>query len=60
MIDIDDLQLRPEGVDGATMQNSVAPGDKLADALVDMQRGAMVRALDQTRHNKTKRRSCWG
>ena len=38
--------------------NSVAPGEKLGDALEDIERDAIVRALEQTRYNKTKRRSC--
>jgi two-component system, NtrC family, response regulator PilR len=34
--------------------NSVAPGEKLGDALEDIERDAIVRALEQTRYNKTK------
>ena len=36
------------------IQNSVAPGEKLGDALEDIERDAIVRALEQTRYNKTK------
>jgi two-component system response regulator PilR (NtrC family) len=32
----------------------VAPGEKLGDALEDIERDAIVRALEQTRYNKTK------
>ena len=34
--------------------NSVAPGEQLGDALEDIERDAIVRALEQTRYNKTK------
>ena len=34
--------------------NTVAPGEKLGDALEDIERDAIVRALEQTRYNKTK------
>lgn len=54
-IDTRDLQLRPKtSTTEAPMQNSVAPGEKLGDALEDMERDAIVRALEQTRYNKTK------
>lgn len=36
------------------MQKTVAPGEKLGDALEDMERDAIVRALEQTRYNKTE------
>jgi len=52
-----DLQLRPKvsasepvAIAGA----SVAPGEKLGEALEDIERDAIVRALEQTRYNKTK------
>jgi len=56
IIDAGDLQLRPktaaaEPVAGA---HGVAPGERLGDALEDMERDAIVRALEQTRYNKTK------
>jgi two-component system response regulator PilR (NtrC family) len=41
-----------ESVAAAT--HSVAPGERLGDALEDMERDAIVRALEQTRYNKTK------
>lgn len=54
-IDTHDLQLRPKAANAEVpMQNSVAPGEKLGDALEDMERDAIVRALEQTRYNKTK------
>lgn len=55
VIDAGDLQLRPK-VSGAEVPipNSVAPGEKLGDALEDIERDAIVRALEQTRYNKTK------
>jgi two-component system response regulator PilR (NtrC family) len=54
-IDARDLQLRPKVPNTeAAVQNSVAPGEKLGDALEDMERDAIVRALEQTRYNKTK------
>ena len=36
------------------IQNTVGPGEKLGDALEDIERDAIVRALEQTRYNKTK------
>jgi two-component system, NtrC family, response regulator PilR len=55
VIDVGDLQLRPK-VAGSevSIQNSVGPGEKLGDALEDIERDAIVRALEQTRYNKTK------
>ena len=51
-----DLQLRPKvtGAPDLAIANSVAPGEKLGDALEDIERDAIVRALEQTRYNKTK------
>jgi two-component system, NtrC family, response regulator PilR len=55
VIDVGDLQLRPKVAGGdLSIQNSVAPGEKLGDALEDIERDAIVRALEQTRYNKTK------
>jgi two-component system, NtrC family, response regulator PilR len=55
VIDVGDLQLRPK-VANAEMPipSTVAPGEKLGDALEDIERDAIVRALEQTRYNKTK------
>lgn len=55
VIDVGDLQLRPKVANNEVpIQNSVAPGEKLGDALEDIERDAIVRALEQTRYNKTK------
>jgi two-component system response regulator PilR (NtrC family) len=55
VIDAGDLQLRPKvGTNEVTIPSSVAPGEKLGDALEDIERDAIVRALEQTRYNKTK------
>ena len=55
VIDAGDLQLRPKVANTEmAIQNSVAPGEKLGDALEDIERDAIVRALEQTRYNKTK------
>lgn len=54
-VDARDLQLRPKVSSAeAPIQNTVAPGEKLGDALEDIERDAIVRALEQTRYNKTK------
>ena len=54
-IDVGDLQLRPKAAGGdAPIQSGVAPGENLGDALEDIERDAIVRALEQTRYNKTK------
>jgi two-component system response regulator PilR (NtrC family) len=50
-----DLQLRPKvAATEVPIPNSVAPGERLGDALEDIERDAIVRALEQTRYNKTK------
>ncbi|MDY6948329.1 MAG: sigma-54 dependent transcriptional regulator [Pseudomonadota bacterium] len=55
VIDVSDLQLRPKvSAAEVAMPNSVAPGERLGDALEDIERDAIVRALEQTRYNKTK------
>jgi two-component system response regulator PilR (NtrC family) len=55
VIQASDLQLRPKTTPvETTKQNSVVPGEKLGDALEDIERDAIVRALEQTRYNKTK------
>ncbi|MFL6549133.1 MAG: sigma-54-dependent transcriptional regulator, partial [Povalibacter sp.] len=55
VVDVGDLQLRPKTVAASTpAQNSVAAGENLGDALEDIERDAIVRALEQTRYNKTK------
>lgn len=50
-----DLQLRPKvsGMEKAT-PGHVTPGEPLGEALEDIERDAIVRALEQTRYNKTK------
>lgn len=56
MIDASDLQLRPRVAQTAEQaaSTSVAPGENLGEALEDIERDAIVRALEQTRYNKTK------
>jgi len=55
VIDIGDLQLRPKAVAAeAPAHSTVTPGEPLGDALEDIERDAIVRALEQTRYNKTK------
>lgn len=55
VIDVSDLQLRPKvSPTEVAIPNSVAPGERLGDALEDIERDAIVRALEQTRYNKTK------
>jgi len=55
VIDASDLQLRPKvAPTDVPIPNSVAPGERLGDALEDIERDAIVRALEQTRYNKTK------
>lgn len=54
-IDIADLQLRPKvNPVEKTSSGPVAPGEPLGEALEDIERDAIVRALEQTRYNKTK------
>ena len=55
VIDAGDLQLRPKVTPSeVAIPNSVAAGEPLGDALEDIERDAIVRALEQTRYNKTK------
>jgi two-component system response regulator PilR (NtrC family) len=55
VIELSDLQLRPKvSATEVAIPNSVAPGERLGDALEDIERDAIVRALEQTRYNKTK------
>ena len=55
VIEAGDLQLRPKtAAVEPTTSPAVAPGERLGDALEDMERDAIVRALEQTRYNKTK------
>jgi two-component system response regulator PilR (NtrC family) len=55
VIDVGDLQLRPKvAPNEVAIANSVGPGEPLGDALEDIERDAIVRALEQTRYNKTK------
>jgi len=54
-IDVGDLQLRPAaGVVEIATKGAVTSGDRLGEALEDIERDAIVRALEQTRYNKTK------
>jgi two-component system response regulator PilR (NtrC family) len=54
-IDTSDLQLRPKTSTAEPINKSaVTPGEHLGDALEDIERDAIVRALEQTRYNKTK------
>jgi two-component system response regulator PilR (NtrC family) len=54
-IDVSDLQLRPAtGALEKPATGTVAAGEPLGDALEDIERDAIVRALEQTRYNKTK------
>jgi two-component system response regulator PilR (NtrC family) len=55
VIDVTDLQLRPKVTSTEIpITNTVATGERLGDALEDIERDAIVRALEQTRYNKTK------
>jgi two-component system response regulator PilR (NtrC family) len=55
IIDAGDLQLRPKTKSSdASIQTNVPRGENLGDALEDIERDAIVRALEQTRYNKTK------
>jgi two-component system, NtrC family, response regulator PilR len=55
VIDAGDLQLRPKvTASEVAIPNSVTAGEPLGDALEDIERDAIVRALEQTRYNKTK------
>jgi two-component system, NtrC family, response regulator PilR len=54
-IDVVDLQLRQAGgVLDRSVAGAVTNGEPLGDALEDIERDAIVRALEQTRYNKTK------
>jgi two-component system, NtrC family, response regulator PilR len=55
VIDAKYLQLRPKMSSAEVpLQSAVAAGESLGDALEDIERDAIVRALEQTRYNKTK------
>jgi two-component system, NtrC family, response regulator PilR len=55
VIAVADLQLRPKVTSAEkSTQNHVTPGEPLGEALEDIERDAIVRALEQTRYNKTK------
>jgi two-component system, NtrC family, response regulator PilR len=55
VIDASDLQLRPKVSNtDVPAQSTVTPGENLGEALEDIERDAIVRALEQTRYNKTK------
>lgn len=56
-IDVADLQLRPRSSNTAERHSTnadVVPGEALGDALEDIERDAIMKALEQTRYNKTK------
>ncbi|MES1190549.1 MAG: sigma-54 dependent transcriptional regulator [Steroidobacter sp.] len=58
-IDVGDLQLRPKAatteiVEKPKISAEVLPGEALGDALEDIERDAILKALEQTRYNKTK------
>jgi two-component system response regulator PilR (NtrC family) len=60
VIDAADLQLRPRKQHSTELPINTAavpPGERLGDALEDIERDAIVRALEQTRYNKTTFRS---
>jgi len=50
VIDMDDIQLR---AGPAAASNAVAGGNALEDKLEDMERESIIKALEQTRYNKT-------
>ncbi len=57
VIDAGDLQLRSRKAQSSAevgIPSTVPAGEKLGDALEDIERDAIVRALEQTRYNKTK------
>jgi two-component system response regulator PilR (NtrC family) len=56
VIDAADLQLKPRKVQATELPShaAVPSGERLGDALEDIERDAIVRALEQTRYNKTK------
>jgi two-component system response regulator PilR (NtrC family) len=57
LIDASDLQLKPrktQNLETPVTPTSVPTGERLGDALEDIERDAIVRALEQTRYNKTK------
>jgi two-component system response regulator PilR (NtrC family) len=56
IIDTRDLQLRAKVASSHDMPftSTVTPGENLGDALEDIERDAIVRALEQTRYNKTR------
>lgn len=54
-IGLGDLQLRPKTSNTEVLsKTTVTPGAPLGNALEDIERDAIVRALEQTRYNKTK------
>jgi two-component system response regulator PilR (NtrC family) len=55
-IDVLDLQLRPKVTHAIERAGAadVGPGEPLGEALEDIERDAILRALEQTRYNKTK------
>jgi two-component system response regulator PilR (NtrC family) len=56
-IDVGDLQLRPKMAtvpERPATHSEVLPGEALGEALEDIERDAIMKALEQTRYNKTK------
>ena len=53
-IEATDLQLRPKVMTAEPVTSSVGSGEPLGEALLDIERDAILRALEQTRYNKTK------
>jgi two-component system response regulator PilR (NtrC family) len=55
VIEVADLQLRPKVATSEPQVNgTVTSGEPLGEALQDIERDAILRALEQTRYNKTK------
>lgn len=56
VIEVADLQLRPRPTTGpdVAVNGNVSTGEPLGEALLDIERDAILRALEQTRYNKTK------
>ncbi len=52
VIDADDIQLRPGSA--PSVRPGPAPAGPLGSQLEDMERDAIVKALEQTRYNKTQ------
>jgi two-component system, NtrC family, response regulator PilR len=53
-IEVTDLQLRSRATQAEPVTGAVNTGEPLGEALLDIERDAILRALEQTRYNKTK------